>query len=356
MRNKISTKCVEIFITLLYNLTMLLHYERKHNMKKEEMKNVGAADVAVQAKAPRKKFWKVFRDNLELLLLTLPGIVLCFIFNYLPMFGVVVAFKKFNPVKGIWGSDWIGLENFEFFFTSNDAFRIIRNTLLYGLDYMLIGMVCTVALALFMFNLKNAISLKVYNTIMILPKFLSMVLIAFIVYALLNPVSGVLNQVIAAFGGPNDIDWYAWPAAWPFILTIIHIWQTVGYGSILYYASLMGIDDSLFEAADLDGASTLQKTMHISIPHLVPIIVIQTILAMGSILNGDFGLHYQTTRDVGLLYPTTDIINTYTFRGLMNNSIGPSSAIGLFQSVIGLVMVVGVNLIVRKISPENSLF
>ncbi len=324
-------------------------------MKKEEMKNV-TADATVMTEAPRNKFWKVFRDNLELLLLTLPGIVLCFLFNYLPMFGVVVAFKKFNPIKGIWGSPWVGLENFEFFFTSNDAFRIIRNTLLYSFDYMIIGTICTVALALLMFNLTSNLSVKIYNTIMILPKFLSMVLIAFIVYALLNPASGVLNQIISALGGRNDIDWYAWPAAWPFILTIIHIWQVVGYGSILYYASLMGIDDALFEAADLDGATTWQKTIHISIPHLIPIIVIQTILAMGHIFSGDFGLHYQTTRDVGVLYPTTDIINTYTFRGLMNNSIGPSSAMGLFQSVVGLVTVVTVNFIVRKISPENSLF
>lgn len=329
-------------------------------MKKKANENsvvaAGETTVAENRKQSSKKYWRTFRDNLELLMLTIPGMVLTFIFAYLPMFGIVVAFKKFNPNKGIWGSPWNGLDNFKFFFTSNDALRIIRNTVLYSLDFLILGTVCAIILALFMYNLTSNLSVKIYNTIMILPKFLSMVLIAFIVYAILNPVSGVLNQFIASFGGKSDIDWYAIPSAWPFILTIVYIWQTVGYSSILYYASLMGIDESLFEAADLDGANVFQKTIYISIPHLIPIIIIQTILGLGNIFTGDFGLFYQTTRDVGLLYPTTDIINTYTFRGLMSGSIGTSSAMGLFQSVVGLIMVVTVNLVVRKISPENSLF
>lgn len=326
-------------------------------MSKKTMENVAVAQVDTAA-APKKKsnkFWKMMRDNLELLLLTLPGMALIFIFNYMPMFGIVIAFKKFNPNLGIFGSKWIGLQNFEFFFTSNDAGRIIRNTLLYNLDFIILGMICSVGLALLMYALTSNLCLKIYNTIMILPKFLSMVLIAFIVYALLNPASGVINQIVRFFGGEGT-DWYAVPIAWPFILTIVHIWQTVGYSSIMYYASLMGIDESLFEAADLDGANAWQKTINISIPHLVPLIVIQTILNFGHIFSGDFGLFYQTTRDVGILYPTTDIINTYTFRALMGGSMGPSAAIGLFQSVVGLIMIVAINAIVRKISPENSLF
>ena len=296
-----------------------------------------------------------FKDTLEFLLIASPGIIQLLIFCYIPMFGIIIAFKNFNPNKGIFGSAWNGIENFKFFFTSPDAFRVIRNTVLYALDFMILGTVCAVALALLFYSLKNRIALKTYNTIAILPNFISMVLVAYIVYVFLNPVSGVLNKVLAVFG-VEGIDWYAKPEAWPFVLTIVQIWKSVGMNSIIYYASLMSIDESLFEAAQLDGANKMQQIRHIAIPHLVSIITIQTILAFGGIFSGDFGLFYQTTRDVGILYPTTDIINTYVFRGLQDGNMSVSAATSLVQSVLGLIMVVGVNLIVRKISPENSLF
>lgn len=295
------------------------------------------------------------RDNMEFLLIASPGILLLFLFNYLPMFGIIIAFKDFNPNKGIFGSPWNGIENYKFFFTSPDAVRIIRNTILYSLDFMFVTMACAVALALLFYVLRSRVMLKIYNTIVILPRFLSMVLIAYIVYTFLNPVSGLLNKLLALFG-VGAVDWYAEPAAWPFILTIVHIWQTIGMSSIVYYAALMGIDESLFEAAELDGATRLQQIKHIAIPHLYSIVSIQLILSFGGLFSGDFGLFYQTTRDVGILYPTTDIINTYVFRGLKNGNLSVSAAIGLVQSVLGLIMVVGVNKIVQKISPENSLF
>ncbi len=297
------------------------------------------------------KLW----DNFEFLMMAAPGIILLFLFNYLPMFGIVIAFKDFNPNKGILASPWNGVANFKFFFTSPDAVRIIRNTVLYSLDFMFITMACAVALALLFYVLKNRVMLKVYNTVVILPRLLSMVLIAYIVYSFLNPVSGMLNRLLAVFG-VEAVDWYAEPAAWPFILTFVHIWQTVGMSSIVYYAALMGIDDSLFEAAELDGANRIQQIRYVAIPHLYSVMSIQLILAFGGLFSGDFGLFYQTTRDVGILYPTTDIINTYVFRGLKNGSLSVSAAIGLVQSVLGLIMVVGVNKIVQKISPENSLF
>ena len=298
----------------------------------------------------------VFKENMEFFFLALPGILLLLVFNYIPMFGIVVAFKKFNPNLGIWRSPWVGLSNFEFFFTSQDALRITRNTVLYSLDFMFVGLVAAVLVALLLYNVTNSKLVKTYNTIMILPKFLSMVLISFIVYAILNPLSGVLNQIIGLFGGDSSIDWYAKPEAWPFILTIINLWTGVGINSIMYYASLMGIDESLFDAAKIDGASRWKQMKHIAIPHLVPIMTITTVLAFGNLFNGDFGLFYQTTRDVGLLYPTTDIISTYVFRGLMDGNMGVAASVGLFQSVVGFVMVLTVNLIVRKVSPENSLF
>ena len=298
-----------------------------------------------QQTTPKKKNKRTFRDNLELLLIASPGIILLFIFN----------FKNFNPNLGIFGSKWNGFKNFEFFFTSPDAVRVIRNTVLYSLDFMIITTICAVVLALLFYALRNRIALKVYNTIVILPRFLSMVLIAYIVYSFLNPVSGVLNKVIQAVGG-EGVDWYGSPGAWPVILTVVHVWQQIGMSSIIYYASLMSIDESLFEAAAIDGANKFKQTWHIALPHLVSIITIQVILAFGSIFSGDFGLFYQVPRDVGTLYPTTDIINTYVFRGLKSGSLSVSSAIGLVQSLLGLIMVVTVNKIVQKISPENSLF
>ncbi len=295
-------------------------------------------------------------DDLQLFLLQLPGIILVFLFSYLPMYGIIVAFKNFNPNKGIWGSPWVGLKNFEFFFKSQDKFIIIRNTVCYNLWFMFIGLVAAVTIALMMYNLYKRWLVKTYNTIMILPRFLSAVLIAYIVYALLNPASGVVNQLIESMGG-ESVDWYARPGAWPVILSIVYVWQHCGYSSIIYYAALMGINPELFEAATIDGASKWKQTWYIAIPELVSLMVIQTILAFGSIFGGDFGLFYQTTRNVSALYSTTDIINTYTFRLLMeNNRPEVSAAIGLVQSLVGLFLIVTVNLIVKKISPEDSLF
>ena len=184
---------------------------------------------------------------------------------------------------------------------------------------------------------------------------MSPVIIAYIVYALLSPASGVVNNIISALGG-QKINWYAEYKYWPFILIVTHIWQTVGMNSVVYYASLVSLDVSLLEAAELDGASRVQKLWHVMVPHLTGVIVVLTILGIGNIFSGDFGLFYQVTKDQGVLYPTTDIINTYTFRALMGGSMEKSAAVGLFQSAAGCFMVVVTNLIVRRISPENSLF
>ena len=174
-------------------------------------------------------------------------------------------------------------------------------------------------------------------------------------YALLNPASGIINQMIENFGGVGK-DWYAEPGAWPFILVIVHMWQTVGWDSIIYYAALMGINPELFEAAEIDGANKFQQTMKIAVPELLALISIRLILAVGGIFGGDFGLHYQVTRNVSMLHSTTDIINTYTFRTLLDGDLAKSSAVGLMQSVVGTTLVITVNLVVKKISPENSLF
>ncbi len=296
------------------------------------------------------------KETIELFVLTLPAVLLLLIFAYWPMFGVIVAFKRFNPNAGILASEWVGFQNFEFFFSSQDAWRVLRNTVLYGIDFQIVGLVSALALAILMYNVRSRAALKFYQTSMILPKFISMVLVAYITYAVLNPVSGIANQLIRAFGG-NSVQWYSEPKYWPFILTIVEVWKTVGMNSIVYYAAMMGIDETLFEAARIDGANRWQEIRHIMLPELSSVICILLILGMGGLISGDFGLFYQVPMNIGVLYPTTDIINTYTFRGLMSTTNwGMTSAVGLFQSVISLILIVGSNLIIKKIEPANSLF
>lgn len=311
-------------------------------MKRKEDKKKGASLVAR-------------RENFHLSLMVLPGILLFLIFNYLPMFGIIIAFKDYNPNLGILKSPWCGLGNFEFFFTSQEAARVIGNTVMYSLVFLIVDLVAGVGLALMFYNLRSRRALKFYNTVVILPRFMSAVIIAFIVYIVLNPSYGIANQVLNLFG-IGKVQWYMKPSYWPVILTITHVWQTVGMNSIIYYASLMGLDESLLEAAALDGANKWQQTWNVVIPHLIPVMVITTILAIGHLFSGDFGLFYQVPKDVGLLYSTTDIINTYTFRALRDGALEKSTAVGLFQSLTGLLLVTGTNAIVRRISPENSLF
>ena len=296
------------------------------------------------------------RETIELSLLALPGFLHTLIVCYLPMLGVVIAFKKFNPHLGIFGSEWVGFDNFMFFFKSNDFIRIMRNTIGYSALFLFLDNFAKMAMAILLYNVTKRWTLKIYQTIMILPNFMSMVLVAFIVYALLNPVSGIFNSIIAKIGG-EGIDWYSKPEYWPFILATVHLWKSVGMGCIIYYAALMGIDESLFEAARVDGAKLRHEIRYIIIPELMSLLAIQLILGVGGLIGGDFGLFYQVPMDVGVLYSTTDIINTYTFRALQQaTNMGRTAAVGLFQSVVGMILVVGTNLVVRKISPEKSLF
>ncbi len=295
------------------------------------------------------------KESISLTMLALPGIILLLIFNYLPMAGIIIAFKDYKPVKGILGSEWCGFDNFKFFFASQDALRTIRNTLCYSVMFIVIGLIASVTLALMFYNLRSSKALKVYNTIVILPKFLSVVIISFLVYSILNPSYGILNSVIIALGG-EKVQWYSEAKYWPFILLITQVWRTVGMSSVIYYASLMGLDGGLLEAAQLDGANKWKQIIHVMIPHLVPTMVISTILNIGHIFSGDFGLFYQVPKNQGLLYETTDIINTYVYRALQSGSMAKSTAIGLFQSAAGFLMVILTNAIVKRISPENRLF
>lgn len=307
----------------------------------------------------RKKISRrVLRENLQLTALTLPVVILMGIFSYWPMFGVILAFKNFKVTKGIWGSEWIDplFKNFEFFFKSQDAFRVTRNTILLNLLFIAGCTICAVVFALLMFEVKKARHIKVYQTASILPSFLSWVAVSYIVYGLLETDKGIINQIIVWFGG-EKISWYIKPEVWPVILLLVRIWHGVGLSSIIYYASLMGVDDEIYEAAEVDGASRFQRAIHISLPHLVSIVTIMVILDIGQIFRADFGLFYNVTRNVGALYPTTDVMDTYIFRALMDRgNIGMSSAASLIQSIVCFATIMITNAIVRKTSPENALF
>ena len=304
----------------------------------------------------KKTGWKHFKDNAELSMLLIPGLLLLLIFCYIPMFGVIIAFKDYRNNLGIFGSPWNGFENFKFFFLSQDAWRIGRNTVGYGILFIILGLVAAVFVAILLYEVHSRAALKFYQTSMILPHFLSWVIVGYITYILLEPNMGIFNQIIRLFGG-EGIQWYSEPKYWGFILPIVNLWKTVGLKCIMYYAALMGIDKQLFEAAEIDGAGRFKQIIYITLPSLIPLMTILTILDVGHIIKGDFGLFYTIPRDVGLLYPTTDIIDTYVYRGLRTgDDIGITAAVGLFQSVVGFLMVVGTNLIVKKISPENSLF
>lgn len=296
------------------------------------------------------------RDDISLFAMAIPAIAVVTIFSYLPMYGIVLAFKNYNVTKGIWGSEWVGLKNFEFFFTSNDLFRVLRNTL--GLNFMFIisSIACSVTFALLMFEVKKKWEVKTYQTIAILPTFISWVATSYMVYGLLDNKKGLINQLIVSMGG-EAIKFYSEAQYWPVILLLVTLWHGVGYGSIIYYAALMGTDTNLFEAAELDGASKIQQVRYISIPQLVPIITLRFIMSIGGIFRSDFGLFYNIPRNIGVLFKTTDVIDTYVYRALMEQgSIGLSSAVGLFQSVVCLITLLIANKIVKAITPENALF
>lgn len=291
-----------------------------------------------------------------LLLIALPGIIYLIINNYLPMFGVFLAFKDYSYVKGIFGSDWNGLHNFKYLFRQ-DALLIVKNTILYNLAFIIIGTICAILVAILMCELGERFRVKIFQSSMLLPNLLSWVVIGFIGYAFLNSDTGFINNTIIKFFGGEEVAWYTTPKPWPVILIIVYLWKNVGYSSIIYMASIAGIDKSIFEAAKIDGAKKIEQIRHITIPMLKPTVVILTLMAIGRIFYSDFGLFYQVPMNSGALYDVTQTIDTYVYHGLMElQDVGMAAAAALYQSVIGFILVITANAIVRKIDSENALF
>ena len=312
-------------------------------MKKAEVKKG-------KKKNALKEYWPLY-------LMMLPALLYLLINNYIPMAGMVIAFKKLNFAKGIWASPWAGLKNFKFLFASKDAWIITRNTLLYNIAFILVNMVVGIAIAILITEIRNTKLKKVYQSAILLPFLMSMVILSYIVYALLSAENGLVNNSILPLFHIDPIQWYQKPKYWPAILIIANCWKGVGYGCLIYIASLIGIDPSFYEAARLDGASKWQEITKITLPSLVPTIITLLLLSIGRIFYSDFGLFYQVPMNSGVLFPTTNVIDTYVYRALIEQgNISMSSAAGVYQTLVGFCVVMLSNWIVRKVDKDQALF
>ena len=286
-------------------------------------------------------------------IMALPAFLVLLFFAYIPMGGLVMAFKSYDYTKGIWGSPWNGFENFKFLIASKSTFlSMTKNTLLYYVIFTGIGTTLNVVLAIAIDQCIFKKCSKAMQTIMIVPVFISYAAVQFIVYAFISTDTGILNNL---FG--THTRYYSTASFWPIILTIVKMWNSVGYGSVLYMSVLSGIDSSLYEAAEIDGANRWKQILHITIPCLVPMITVMLLLSVGNIMRSDTGLFYQVTRNSGILYPTTQVIDSYVLNAIFKNSnFGFTAATSFFQSVVGLLLMLFANGMVRKIAPENALF
>lgn len=295
-------------------------------------------------------------SQLPLLSMMIPGCIYLLINNYVPMMGLFIAFKNINYTKGIFGSDWNGLDNFKFLFASGDAWLITRNTILYNLAFIFLNMVVGVTLAILLNEIAFSWLKKTYQSIILLPQIISMVVVSYLVYALLSGDSGFINNTILELWGKDAVNWYSEKKFWPFILIVTQVWKMSGYNTLLYLASVVGIDTSLYEAAEIDGCSKFKQICYITLPLLKPTMITLSLLMVGRIFYSDFGLFYQVPMDSGALYDVTNTIDTYVYRGLMSiGNIGMSAAAAFYQSIVGFIVVLSANAVVRKIDRSSAL-
>lgn len=315
------------------------------------------AAVGSKANTGLARRLRKFKRYRVLFLMTIPGALYLLINNYLPMFGSVIAFKNYNAADGFFGSEWVGFKNFQYLFQTRDALVITRNTLLYNSVFIVLNTVVALGLAILLNEVRNKIASRFYQSVVILPHLISSVIVGFLVFAFLSIENGFLNKTILPMLGMDPISWYSEAKYWPYILTFVNLWKSAGYLCVVYLAAIIGIDKEYYEAAELDGASKWHQIRYITIPMITPIITVMTLLAIGRIFYADFGLFYQVPLSAGALQPTTDVIDTYVYRALLNTGdIGMSSAAGMYQSVVGFLLVVLSNYVVRRKSKENALF
>lgn len=329
----------------------------KGGLNMKSITEANAADIApIKGTSRVSSFFLELKGNWVFFLMLLPGLIVLFLNNYLPMSGLVLAFKDYNYVDGLWGSKWSGFENFRYLFMSGKAFIITRNTILYNLVFIFISITIPVLLAIIITELRNQRAAKVYQTMFFLPYFLSWVIVSYLVYSFLSTDAGVLNLMLKKFGY-GEVNWYTEPKYWPFFLVIINTWKWAGYDAIVFMASICGFDKTYYEAAAVDGATKFQQIAKITLPLLKPVIIILTLLKVGRIFSADFGLFYVVPRNSGVLNNVTDVIDTFVYRGLQETGdFSMATAAGLYQSFVGFVLICAVNYIVKKVDSENSLF
>jgi putative aldouronate transport system permease protein len=318
----------------------------------------GAGASAARGRRVAGATGRFFRRNGTWLLMALPGALLIFIFAYLPMFGVIIAFKNYRPRDGLLGSEWVGLKNFQYLFNTETTWRALYNTISMNLLFILTGTVAALALALVLHEVhaRNRWLMNFAQSTMLLPYVLSWVVVRSFAYAMLNANNGWLNNLLGSVG-IAPVRWFSEPDYWPVVLTVVQLWKSVGLGAIIYLAGILAINPELYEVARIDGAGRRQQTWYITLPLLLPLVVINVLLALGGIIRADFGLFYHVTQNAPALYETTDVLDTLVYRALLTtNDIGMASAASFLQSFVGLVMVLAANWLVRRISNEKALF
>lgn len=296
-----------------------------------------------------KKYFPIY-------LMAVPGFIYLFINNYMPLPGLVLAFKNYNARGGIWGSPWAGFDNFKYLFATSDAWVITRNTILYNAAFIIVNTVGAISVAIILSELSGKMK-KFYQSAILLPYLISAVIVSYIVFAFLSTENGFINNTVMKMFGAESISWYTEKKYWPFILVFVSAWKSIGYQCIIYLATLLGFDRAYYEAAEIDGATTWQQITKITLPLLRPTIIMLTLMAVGRIFYSDFGLFYQVPQNSGALYSVTNTIDTYVYRGLLEvGNISMSAAAGFYQSVVGFILVLGANLLVRRFDKESSLF
>lgn len=308
----------------------------------------------------RRRRFRWSKDDTQLTLLGLPTIIWFLLFNFAPMFGIIIAFKDYRPkvdqgfIANLLTSEWAGLKNFRFMFINKDIWTIIRNTILYNIVFIVLGIVVPVTLAILIGQLHNRRGSKVYQTMMFLPYFLSWVVVSAVVFGFLSPDKGLVNNIILALGGDPKM-WYMEAKYWPYLLTFMNLWKNTGYGMVVYLATITGIDNSYYEAAVIDGATKWQQVKYITLPMLKSVIIIMFIMNVGRIFYSDFGLFYQVPRNSNSLFDVTYTFDVYVFNMLKTGTTGNASAAALLQSVCGCITILAANAIVRKADPESAL-
>jgi putative aldouronate transport system permease protein len=314
--------------------------------------------MMTEVRTSAKRRIRIFRkENLALYLMALPGVAWLFIFCYIPMGGLIIAFQKFNNTLGIFGSDFVGFDNFKFLFATSDAWLITRNTVLYNLVFIAVNMLLALCIAMMLSMLRVQRGAKILQTVFMMPYFLSYAVINIVVFAFLDRSNGMVNAAMETLGLAGKTNWYQRVSLWPGLLVGLNAWRGVGFQTVLFLAVISGINRDFYEAAMLDGATKFQQARYVTLPHLRFVASISIIIAMANIFRADFGLFYVVTRNTGTLYPVTQVIDSYIYNGLTKMSnIGMTAAAGMYQSVVGLILVLAVNWFVAKIDPDSAMF